>query len=222
MIDPAADKDSPDALSTDHVPPKQFYPKSIRIEENLNLWVTPTHKRCNGDYKKDEEYFYHSLYPLVANANQHMAQTVLKDIGRRAEKPQSQTLIRGLLKTARTETEGGIQLPPGTVQMSANEYRIQRIAIKIAQGVFYLKHDHYLPHGNCKDIRICESEQDAPEMYSLSWGLAEMVTVCPRVFSYKTVSLDGMQFYSLLFWEAFMFCMVFDRPMSSDASDEGI
>ena len=218
----ATDKESPDALSMDHVPPKQFYPKSIRVEGNLNLWSTPTHKRCNCDYKKDEEYFYHSLYPLVANVNQKMGQTIFKDIKRRAQKPQSRTMIRGLLKTARTETEGGIQLPAGIFQMRVNEYRIQRIAIKIAQGVFFLEHDHYLPRGNCKDMRICESEQEVPEMYSLSWGLAEMATVYPSVFSYRRAFLDGMWFYSLLFWEAFMFCMVFDCPLSPGTSCEGI
>ena len=61
--------DSPDALSMDHVPPKQYYPKSVRKEANLNLWKVPAHKRCNGEYKLDEEYFYHNLYPLVQNAN---------------------------------------------------------------------------------------------------------------------------------------------------------
>ena len=37
-----------DAFSSDHVPPKQFYVKEIRSAQNPNLWVVPTHKRCNA------------------------------------------------------------------------------------------------------------------------------------------------------------------------------
>jgi hypothetical protein len=50
-------KDDPMGLSWDHVPPKQFYPKQIRETQNLNLDLVPSHKMCNENYKKDEEYF---------------------------------------------------------------------------------------------------------------------------------------------------------------------
>ena len=208
----STDKTSPDAMSMDHVPPRQFYPKAIRVDGNLNLWVTPTHRRCNSDYKNDEEYFYHTLYALVANENRKMGQTIREDIGRRARKPQSRRLIRRLLKTARTETEYGIHLPPGVVQLNVDNYRIERIAIKIAQGVFFRDHAQYLPRDKCRDIRFCERVEDIPEMYSNSWALAEPSTVCREVFSYRISFLDGMYFFSLLFWEAFMCCMVFDSP----------
>ena len=58
-----------DALSMDHVPPKQFYPKELRIDRNPNLWRVPTHKRCNEDYREDEEYFYHAMYAVVLKNN---------------------------------------------------------------------------------------------------------------------------------------------------------
>ena len=39
----------------DHVPPKQFFPKSVRTESiRKNLWKVPAHKQCNGEYKLDE------------------------------------------------------------------------------------------------------------------------------------------------------------------------
>ena len=109
------DSGSDEALSMDHVPPKQFYPKSTRTEKNLNLWVVPTHRRCNGGYKNDEEYFYHSLSPLARDGSPRTGQTIFRDLARRATQPQTRVLIRGLLSTSRTETRGGILLPPGDV-----------------------------------------------------------------------------------------------------------
>ena len=44
-------KDDPNALSMDHVPPRQFYMKQIRATQNLNLDKAPSHKRCNEAYK---------------------------------------------------------------------------------------------------------------------------------------------------------------------------
>jgi hypothetical protein len=202
--------DSEDALSMEHVPPKQFVPKSVRTDENPNLWKVPTHKRCNNQYKLDEEYFYHYLYPLVRNTNCQMADVLLQDLRRRAAKPQTRVLIRGLLNRFKNQSPGGILLPPGVFHVGVDAARIQRIAIKIACEVFYHQHHRFMPRGNCKDIRLCERPEDVPEMYTLSWH-TDAVTVCPKVFSYRTAALDGCHFMTLLFWQAFTFCMVFEE-----------
>lgn len=123
-----------DPISREHVPPKQFYPKQVR--DGLNLWVVPTHKSCNNHHKKDEEYFYHALYPLVAKANPRMAEVIWDDLKRRAQKPQTPTLLRGIVKTARTSTEEGIVLPRGVVRMDADLYRLQQVAMKIDVAYF--------------------------------------------------------------------------------------
>lgn len=203
----------------DHVPPKQFYPKSVRIEEDLNLWVVPTHKRCNGEYKKDEEYFYHSLCLLVANTNPRMGSVVFKDIERRAKNPQSRTLIRGVVKTASNKTKGGLFLPDGVASFRVNKPRIERVAIKIAQGLFFRENSRFLPWDNCKDIRLCHTDENVPEMYRLSWQATERVAVCPSVFSYWSAFLNGMHYFSLLFWEGFMICILFDEPIESSSTN---
>ena len=64
-----------DPITREHVPAKQFYPESMR--PGLNLWMVHTHDSCNGNIKADEEYFYHVLYPLVANANPEMSKVIL-------------------------------------------------------------------------------------------------------------------------------------------------
>lgn len=106
-------KNNPMELSMDHVPPKQFFPKQIRETQNLNLNSASSHRICNESYKNDEEYFYHSLYPIVATNNPQMGRLCEQDIQRRAEKPQSHRIIQQILSTKAPTTEGGIYLPPG-------------------------------------------------------------------------------------------------------------
>ena len=93
-------------ITREHVPPKQFHPKSVRSQQDLNLWIVPTCRACNESYKSDEEYFFHALYPLVANTNRSMGETILQDLRRRAKQPQTPALIRSLLRSSRTTSEG--------------------------------------------------------------------------------------------------------------------
>jgi hypothetical protein len=100
-------------LSMDHVPPKQFYPKGIHENEDLTLRLLPSHKKCNEDYKLDEEYFYHCMHPAVERSNPNMAKLMYEDLLRRSEKPQTQILARKLLQNIGFLTKGGIHLPAG-------------------------------------------------------------------------------------------------------------
>lgn len=215
-IAPNPDNDG-DSLSMDHVPPKQFYPREIRASANPNLWLVPTHGRCNADYREDEEYFYHAVYPLVQNANRAMGQVVHRDLKRRTSKPQTPAMARSLLKEFGTVTEGGILLPPGIVQFKLDVYRVQRVAIKIAQGLFYLDDGQHVPRENCKDIRLCESANQVPELYKLLGGAAEAKSVVPSVFSYWRSEFDDLHLFSMLFWEAFMFCAAFKSPSATSS-----
>lgn len=193
----------------DHVPPQQFYAKEIRRSANLNLWKVPTHKRCNAAYREDEEYFYHALWPVVQDNNPKMGQVMHRDTARRIHNPQTPALLRSLLKTYTPITDGGIHLPHGVVQFKVSEIRLQRVVIKIAQGLFYLDHDRYIPRGNCKDIRMCLNISEVPEMYQLSWRGVSAKAVLPEAFSYQHFKVETLHLFSLLFWEAFLFCMAF-------------
>jgi len=199
-----------DALSMDHVPPKQFYPKEFRIDRNPNLWLAPTHRRCNEDYRKDEEYFYHAMYGVVQKNNQQVGQMIRRDFGRRTHNPQTPAMMRNILRTFTTVTEGGIHLPPGIVQFSVDQYRSQRVVIKIAQGLFYLDRGVHMPRKNCRDIRLCLDESDVPELYTLSWQGAESKMVCRDVFSFRRFEFENLHLFSMLFWESLMFCCAFE------------
>jgi hypothetical protein len=207
----------------------------------INLWTVPSHKSCNGEYKLDEEYFYHALYPLVGDARPPIAEAMLDDLRRRAEKPQTPALIRDILRTKRTTMEGGIVLPPGKVAIDVDKYRVQRVAIKIGRCLFYRDQQRVIPLETCRDIHLCQSEEEVPEIYRLSWGWSKVnvpdcvpvepsglliadpesgkpAGACNAVFSYRTACVNGMHVYSLMFWQAFMFCMLFDESAHAEGS----
>jgi hypothetical protein len=200
-------------LSMDHVPPKQFYPKGIRRKKTLNLELAPSHRNCNQDYRQDEEYFYHSLYPLVANNNPAMGDIILQDFRRRSSKPQTPAMIRKIMKTASGVTQGGIHLPSGIIGLDLDEFRLQRIAIKIARGVLCLNDIAYMPEANCIDIRLCESESEVIELYRLLWRASPVYGSYPEVFSYKYFHYDDKYLITLLLWESLLYCLCFvDDP----------
>ena len=230
---PATDDDP---FTREHVPPKQFYPKSLR--GGLNLWVVPTHRSCNKKYKSDEEYFYHAAYPLVAKVNPQLAAIMLEDLKRRAQKPQTRKLLRSILRTSQKTADKGLLLPPGVVRIETDLCRLQQVAIKIGRCLFFRDHGKFMPYENCRDIRLCECEDDVPEVYTLSWEMSKVnvndlapsgpsgivivrdteagqaLTACRGVFDYRRAYLEPerVHFYTLRFWEAFMFCMAFDEP----------
>ena len=224
-----------DPITREHVPPKQFYPKSERT--GLNLWTVPTHRSCNSSHKLDEEYFYHALFPLVVNANPQMSSVMLDDLKRRARKPQTQVLMRKILSTRRYTGNRGIVLPPGIVSLDIDTYRVQQVAIKVGRCLFYRDQGRYMPLENCKDIQFCEREEDIPELYRLSWDISKVnvldlpetkpggivvaandegqpSAVCHQIFSYRSAHIEEFQLllYTMMFWEAFAFCIAFDDP----------
>ncbi len=52
-------------VSRDHVPPKQFFSSDVRKHFSPKLLTLQAHQACNKQYQEDEDYFVHSLGPLV-------------------------------------------------------------------------------------------------------------------------------------------------------------
>jgi hypothetical protein len=147
--------------------------------------------------------------------NEQMGRSIHRDFARRTHQPQTPVMMRSILKTCTEITKGGIHLPNGIVQFSVDKYRAQRVVIKIAQGLFYLDCGHYMPRDNCRDIRLCVTESDIPEFYTLSWQGAEPKMVCHDVFSYRRFEVEQLHLFSMLFWESVMFCAAFEDPSTT-------
>jgi hypothetical protein len=47
----------------------------------------------------------------------------------------------------------------------------------------------------------------------------ERDSAVPSVFRYWHVEVDDQHYYSMLFWEAFMFCTIFRDPAVPEAAD---
>jgi len=209
-------------LSDDHVPPKAFYPKDIR--DGLNLQTAPSHKKCNEDYRKDEEYFQHVFLVEVLNKRPPITSHIVGDFSRRAGKSQTPAMIRRILKGVSNITPGGIHLPSGILQVNIDQIRIESVVLKITRGLFYIENKNFIPLQNAKDIRFCLNENDVPTLYKLYWPAVKPSGVYPKVFSYKYFNtckyaasgkypeLDKWHLYTLLFWEAVMFCVAFEYP----------
>ena len=194
-------------LSMDHILPRQFFPQPLRKQVNPNLDVAPSHKTCNNAYKDDEDYFYASLYPLVANGNARMAKVIFSDFVRRSRRNQTPVMLREIFSHASGISAGGIILPRGKIEVLVDEARIQRVAGKIARGVLFMSAGVCAPESDIVDMRLCEQEAEVPEMYQLSWRATEMKGRYPEVFSYRQLPFEGHHILSLMFWGAFMFCI---------------
>jgi hypothetical protein len=213
--------DPNDKGTDEHVPPLQFFPKAIRPQLCDMLWTVPSHRRCNQSYKLDEEYFLHYFYPLVAFQNEPMGKVLLEELKRRAKKPQSRALIRRMLKERTHASPGGIILPPGLVRVNFDLVRIQNVAVKIAKCLFYRDHGRYLPRSRCVHVELCEKVTDLQPFFAELWLVREFEnqSAAPDVFRYWHYELDGQHYYAMLFWDAFMFCMIFQDPAKPDAHE---
>jgi len=200
-------RDADMRLSMDHIRPRQFFPQPLRKQVNPNLDVVPSHKRCNNGYKDDEDYFYASLYPLVANGNAPMAKVIFSDFIRRSRKKQTPAMLRNIFSSASGISAGGIILPRGKIEVLVDEARIQRVAGKIARGALFMARGVYTPESDIVDMRLCEQEAEVPAMYQLSWRATDMEGRYPQVFSYRHFPIEDHHILSLMFWGAFMFCI---------------
>lgn len=194
-------------LSMDHVPPKQFYPKQVRATQNLNLDLAPSHKTCNEDYKLDEEYFYHALYPKVAKNNPRMGSLCCQDIQRRSLKPQTRNIIQKILSTAVTTTEGGIHLPDSLSCFPLDRNRLERVVRKITRGILFSSTERYFEEQQIIHMALYDNPSEFINLFGPVLQLAPLAGVYPDVFAHSHINLEGKGFCLLLmlFWGSFVF-----------------
>ncbi|PKL49186.1 MAG: hypothetical protein CVV39_03225 [Planctomycetes bacterium HGW-Planctomycetes-1] len=201
-------RNDPMALSMDHVPPRQFYPKQIRRTENLNLNIAPSHKRCNEAYKNDEEYFYHSLYPIIAKNNPQLGNLVAQDIQRRSLKQQTPAIIQRILSTKSTVTKGGIHLPNGLSQFALDGKRIERVAAKIARGILFLSTERYFEEQQIIRIDFYDDLNNFLKTYKPALQLNPLAGVYSRAFAHSHFSYKDFRLLLMFFWGAFIFQVI--------------
>lgn len=195
-------------LSKEHLPAKSFFPKEIRIEENLNLLTIPSHRECNKAYSEDEEHFYFSLFPIVRESKASISDVLYSDLKNKAQKEPQKRFAKTLLDNFSVCTDGGIYLPRGKYEYSINMYRIQRVVFKIIQGLFFYHNQMFLPTEKIKHFDMCLDDAETLEVFRISWQGSELTYRCKQVFSYKYLSDENRHYWTLLFWDAAMFTVM--------------
>jgi hypothetical protein len=195
-------------LSMDHVPPLQFYPKQMRRGIKGQLLKLPTHKGCNSSFQKDEEYFVHTYLPHV-DRNSASGSQLIADIKRRSAGQQSQILIQMIQKEFSNVTPNNVLLPAGIFIHNINAPRVDRVLRKVLQGLYYHEERKFLPYDTLMWIQLYEKPEDMPpHFYKVFCKTGHCRGVYPKFFSYRYKSLKYYSYWSMLFWESLLFCMI--------------
>jgi hypothetical protein len=152
-----------------------------------------------------------------------MGEVLLAELKRRAKKPQTRGLIRRMFKEQTRTSPGGIFLPPNWVRVNFDLRRIQNVAVKVAKCLFFKDNGRYLPRWSCVHCEWRETPEDLQPLFFDLWRVRELEKrlPAPEVFRYWYLDLDGQHHYAMLFWEAVMFCMIFQDPgVTSSAAEE--
>lgn len=130
-------------LTKDHIPPKNIFPKP----RPNNLITVYSCENCNLGTGKDDEYF-RLITTIREDALKHPeANRILEVISRSFEREEHNNLRQSILKTLKyveRVSPGGLYL--GTSPSFEQDYaRLNNVAAKITQGLFYHERGYRLP-----------------------------------------------------------------------------
>ncbi len=146
----------PNADTKDHVPPKCFLPKGNPVgTDRLTLWA---HQKCNQEYSMDEEYLRDLLAPPASEYPQggHLIEKARKAW----ERPAGQIRLNNFLRDAELIE---LKSSSGSIIRKAlgipyERERVQRIGLKIAQGIIYYDTATFIDQSNI-NCGLIDSDQ---------------------------------------------------------------
>ncbi|MDD5014141.1 MAG: hypothetical protein PHW73_03435 [Atribacterota bacterium] len=198
-------------IDDDHVPPKQFYAKSIRKMNNPNLFTLPTHTSCNKSYQMDEDYFVQSLAPLAIGS--YSGTSIWEDISQRMKRPESQKINMIILK----EFDQRIILPNNKIIKRFDGKRARRIIWKITRGLFFKETGRFLPENTPRLFKFISVDEKPPrEFFYISSTPSR--GQYPGVFDYKYIDLpkyNNFHCWGMLFWDKLIVTVAFHDPSCS-------
>lgn len=198
-------------INDDHVPPRQFYAKSIRRIHTPNLFTLPVHKSCNKSYQKDEDYFVHSLAPLAMDS--YSGRAIWTDISTQFKRSQGKRIRQMILKEF-DQTPSGIILPYGKVLKRFNGKRIWRVVWKITRGLFFKEKWQLLPEDTPRHFKIVSVDEEPPAEFAYVRDTPSRGQY-PGVFDYKYIDipeLNNFHFWAMLFWDRLITLIAFHDP----------
>ena len=133
------------ADSKDHVPPKLLLERPFPP----NLYTVPSCRSCNNGFARDEEYF------LVAMSQTGFVESLLSKVS------EGGIVDRALSYSPKLDdriNQALIAGEDGRVYLSPERDRLNRIAEKIAHGLYFIRYGQY-PHSKFGPVGIYHSHQ---------------------------------------------------------------
>ena len=195
-------------ISSDHVPPKQFYGKNIRKIHKLNLFTLPAHTSCNMSYRMDEDYFVHSLAPLTIGS--YSGNSIWMDISKRMKRPESKKINMMVLK----EFDQNIILPDDKIIKRFDGKRIRRVIWKIARGLFFKETGRFIPEDTLRLLKLFSVDEEPPQEFCCVSSTPSRGQY-PGVFDYKYIDLpkyNNFHYWGMLFWDKLIVTVAFHDP----------
>lgn len=175
-------------ITNDHVPPRQFYARSIRKIHNPNLLTLPVHKSCNESYQKDEVYFVHSIAILTKGS--YSGNAIWEDISNQFERPRGRRIGQMILKEF-DKRPSDIILPNRKVLKRFNAKRVWRVVWRITRGPFFKEKGRFLPEDIYKSFKIVSVGEKPPPEFAYV-GNTPSRGQYPGVFDYKYIDFPKL------------------------------
>jgi hypothetical protein len=178
-------------ITDDHVPPRNLFPPP----RPNNLLVVPSCLKCNQGASLDDEYFRLTLTFRDDTYEHPAVQRLLPSVLRSLQKPKKLKFSRAFLRSVAkvdVNTKAGIYIGRRSAY-NVDLTRLDRVAARIAKGLFYHERGSRLPNGY-EMISYNESGMaHVSEEIALNiqqrilvplWSAPERV-IGPNIFSYR-------------------------------------
>lgn len=187
---------SDNATTVDHIPPKNLFPDP----KPSNLITVPCCLQCNQKASKDDEYFRTVITMRDDIAEHPEAVRVLPAVQKGLRRPKARGFRKAFLsalRKAEIRTPGGLYLGKTTV-LAVDFVRLERVASRIVQGLFYHEKGKRLPE-QYEAVAYAPSKWAFSRNEEVTHQLVELVTyvssqpltaIGDGVFSYKFCSCD--------------------------------
>ncbi|WP_412021930.1 hypothetical protein [Burkholderia cepacia] len=219
-------------ITADHVPPKNLFDRPFPP----NLLTVPACADCNGGFKKDDEYFRIALTITDKSKGQRGREGILPTVMRGINSSKADRFRTTLLSNTRVVprfSPSGIFLG-NQRQISLDGARIEGIARRIVQGLFFHVKGHRLPDdhainvvpvGRFREVANLHPEMDLALREFIALIAAEPITEHRDVFGYRWIqSPNGPShtMWLLYFYEKLeFFCTTFSMTSIEELTLEG-
>lgn len=179
-------------LTSDHVPPKNLFPKPLPD----NMLTVPACEKCNKGFERDDNYFRMALTLSEHSKGHPDRDKILPKVLAGLNRPQASGFRNAVMQSSSLRqrfTPAGLYLGPRHA-LIINGERMNQTARRITKGLFYLCKGYRLPENHEVNVlpvsRFAEMDRIHPEMGLAHREFVMMLSEQPvsqvgKVFAYR-------------------------------------